>query len=52
MYHHLVLHRTLWESKPRAEGQALTGEAKLSLPLRCMQEINVVAEVSLLKQAA
>lgn len=52
MCHHLVLYRTLWEGKPRAEGQALAGEAKLLLPLRCTWEINMVAEVSLLKQAA
>lgn len=48
----MVLYRTLWESKPRAEGRALAGEAELLLPLRCTWEINMVAKVSLLKQAA
>lgn len=42
----------LWESKPKAEGQALAGEAKLLLPLRCTWEINMVAKVSFLQQAA
>lgn len=42
----------LWEGKPRAEGQAFPGEAKLLLPLRCSQEINMAAKVSLLRKAA
>lgn len=46
-----MLYGILWEGKPGAEGQALTGEAKLLLPLRCTQEINKVAKLSFLKQA-
>lgn len=52
MYHHLGLYRMLWEGKPRAEGQALPGEAKLLLLLRCLQEINMAAKVPLLRKAA